>query len=300
MSLLRFLHYSDVHLTVPKLGWRPRDVLSKKSIGWVNVKFLGRGRRFRHATTVADAMISDARKRGHDAILFSGDATKLAFEPEFAFAAERLGVGASDLPLTVAIPGNHDYYTRRDERSGVFERYFAPWLQGERIGEHQYPFARRVGHIWLVCVNSSYPQRWNTTASRMIGPSQLERLVMLARALPPGPRILITHYPLRDSHGRIEQRSHRLLDHRLALAAAKEAGIGLWLHGHIHKPFVLRPGHEIPFPVICAGSSTQTHRWAHNEYVIDGTKLTMTRRVWNPDEGEFQPERPIVFDLASG
>jgi 3',5'-cyclic AMP phosphodiesterase CpdA len=296
---LRFLHYSDVHLTVPALGWRPRDVLSKKAVGWVNVKLLGRGFRFKHAQTVADAMIAAARRRGHDAILFSGDATKLAFEPEFAFAAERLGVGASDLPPTVTIPGNHDNYTRRDVRAGKFERHFAPWLEGERIDDHLYPFARRVGHVWLVCVNSSQPQGLNTAASGAIGRPQLHRLIALCATLGPGPRILVTHYPLRDVRRRVERRSHRLLDHKLALEVAKEVGVGLWVHGHIHHPFVHAPGPDLPFPVICAGSATQTNRWAHNEYVIDGTDLTMTRRTWNPDEGAFRETETHAFPLRS-
>lgn len=296
---LRLLHYSDVHLTVPDLGWRPRDVLSKKAVGWVNVRFLGRGRRFKHAAVVADAMIADARKRGHDAVVFSGDATKLAFEPEFAFAAKQLGVGDSSLPPAVAVPGNHDYYTRRDERSGKFERHFAPWLVGERIGDQPYPFARRVGHVWLVGVNSGHRGRLNATASGRMGDGQLRRLVQLCRTLGPGPRILVTHYPLRNAAGRVEPRAHRLRDHERALAAATEAGIGLWLHGHIHTPFVLLPTAAIPFPVVCAGSATQTHRWAHNEYVIDGTILTMTRRVWHPDAGAFREEPPVRFDLPS-
>ena len=296
--MLRLLHYSDVHLTVPSLGWRPRDVLSKKAVGWVNVKLLGRGYRFRHAATVADAMIADARQRGHDAIVFSGDATKLAFEPEFAFAAERLGVGDSALPPTVAVPGNHDYYTRRDARAGKFERHFGPWLDGERIGDHLYPFARRVGHVWLVCVNSSHPSLLNTTASATVGAAQLGRLETLCGRLGDGPRILVTHYPLRAASGRVERRSHRLLDHRAALATAVRCGISAWLHGHIHTPFVLPPGETIPFPVICAGSATQTNRWAHNEYVIDGHDLTMTRRVWDAVEGRFREEEPRKLALG--
>jgi 3',5'-cyclic AMP phosphodiesterase CpdA len=297
--MLRFLHYSDVHLTVPNLGWRPRDILSKKAVGWVNVKLLGRGFRFKHAATVADAMMADARKRGHDAILFSGDATKLAFEPEFAFAAERLGVGATDLPPAIAVPGNHDNYTRRDIRAEKFERHFAPWLVGERIGEHRYPFARRFGHAWIICVNSSQPQGFNTAASGAIGTAQLQRLVALCQTLGPGPRILVTHYPLRDGHGRIERRSHRLLDHAAAIAAGTESGIGLWVHGHIHHPFVLPPSAQIPFPVICVGSATQTGRWAHNEYLLAGSELTMTRRVWNPTEGNFHAEVNQTFTLRS-
>lgn len=299
LTMLRFLHYSDVHLTVPKLGWRPRDVFSKKAMGWVNVKLLGRGRRFKHAPTVADAMIAAARDRGHDGVLFSGDATKLAFEPEFAFAAETLGVADSTLPPAVCVPGNHDYYTSRDIRIGHFEKHFGPWLEGERVDEHRYPFAKRFGHLWVVCLNSSHPSRFNATARGTAGAAQLERLVKLCRTLD-GPKILVTHYPLRTAAGVLERRSHRLVDHAPALAAAREAGVGLWLHGHIHQPFVLPASDAIPFPVVCAGSATQTHKWAHNEYAVSGRDVTMTRRVWNPEEGKFDDAPPVRFEITGG
>jgi len=32
----------------------------------------------------------------------------------------------------LAVPGNHDYCTRAAVQSGHFERYFAPWQDGER------------------------------------------------------------------------------------------------------------------------------------------------------------------------
>lgn len=299
MSLLRFLHYSDVHLTVPRLGWRPRDLFSKKVVGWVNVRLLGRGWRFRFATEVADAMISDARHRGHDAVLFSGDATKLAFEPEFAFAAERLGVGDGTLPPAVCVPGNHDYYTRRDVRIGHFEKHFRPWLHGEGLDDHHYPFARRFGHVWVIGLNSSHPGVINASSRGTAGHLQLERLVRLCRVLD-GPKVLVTHYPLRNARGKVERRSHRLTDHAAALAAAKEGGIGLWLHGHIHHPFVHMPSLAIPFPVVCAGSATQTNRWAHNEYVIAGRAVTMTRRVWHPESGRFLEQDRLAFEIAGG
>ena len=77
-------------------------------------------------------------------------------------------------------------------------------------------------------------------------------------------------------------------------------GIGLWLHGHIHHPFVLPLGSVIPFPVVCAGSATQTNRWAHNEYVIDGRDVTMTRRLWNPDDGRFDEAAKVKFEITGG
>ena len=82
--------------------------------------------------------------------------------------------------------------------------------------------------------------------------------------------------------------------------AAAACGVGLWLHGHIHQPFVLPVSAGIPFPVVCAGSATQTHKWAHNEYVVAGRRVTMTRRVWNPNEGTFDESPPVKFEIAGG
>jgi len=295
---LRLLHYSDVHLTVPTLGWRTRDVLSKKAVGWVNVKLLGRGRRFRFAPAAAAALMRDIRAGQYDGLVFSGDATTLAFDREFAFAAKVLDVGDPNLPPAVAVPGNHDYYTWASYLGGYFEKHFAAWQQGARIDEERYPFARKVGHTWLVCVNSATANLWPWDASGRIGPHQLDRMVKLCRSLDDGPRVVVTHYPLRTAKGKIERRSHRLRDHKSALAAAADAGVGLWLHGHLHGGFVLPAGGALPFPVICAGSCTQAKRWMYNAYEIAGRELTGVRRVFDPRAGLFaESER---FEVTLG
>jgi 3',5'-cyclic AMP phosphodiesterase CpdA len=285
--MVTLLHFSDVHLTVPRLGWRRRDWFSKKMLGWMNVKMLGRGRRFKHSCRVATEMIAQAMQAKYDGWLFTGDATKLAFGPEFQQAAHILGVGKTDSPPVIAVPGNHDYYTRRDAGSGMFEQAFGPWLEGERVDEHRYPYARKIGHVWIIVLNTSNPHGWNATASAVAGEDQLARLTTLCQRLDPGPRILSTHYPLRDGRGKVERRSHRLLDHKACLEAATACGIGLWIHGHIHKPFVLPASAVIPFPLVCVGSATQTKRWSHNIYEIDGYELKMTRRTWNPQRSDF-------------
>ena len=295
--MLRLLHFSDVHLSAAAFGWRTRDTFSKRLVGYTNLKLFGRAKRFRHTTAVVDAMIADARQRNFDAMLFSGDATMLAFESEFAMAAERLGVTDPALPPAIAVPGNHDYYTRRAASSGFFEKYFDPWQQGQRIDGSRYPFARKIGHAWIIAVNSSYHPYFNWNASGVVGREQLERLKKLCATLDPGLRILVTHYPLRNAKGRVEIRSHRLLDHTAALAAAIECKISLWLHGHIHTPFVLQPTVEIPFPVICAGSCSQTNRWAHNEYELEGGTLRMQRRVFELETGKFADAERFEFEL---
>lgn len=279
--MVKLIHYSDVHLTARRLGWTRRDILSKKVTGWVNVRLLGRGRRFRFAPLAAVAMAEDVRTRGYDHIVFSGDATTLAFDAEMSGSAAALGVGVEGVPPGIAVPGNHDYYTRWAVLSGSFETHFTKWQGGLRVDNQTYPFAQKVGHVWLIGVNSSKANWWTFDASGRIGDEQLARLRKLCAVLDPGPRILVTHYPLRAGSGKIERRSHRLYDHAPALKATIECDIRLWLHGHIHKPFVLAPSAHIPFPVVNAGSATQTKAWSYNEYVIDGDQLHGTRRTFD-------------------
>ena len=294
---VRLAHFSDVHLTTPNLGWKRRDVLSKKVTGWINVKLLGRGKRFRHAPTVVAALVSELKSREFDALVFSGDATKLAFESEMKLAAERLGVNDPALPPAIAVPGNHDYYVRHDVTANRFETQFDPWMQGQRLGEERFPFAKRVGHCWLIAVNSAKANFLSIDATGRIGREQLARFRTLCDSLPPGPRIVVTHYPLRNANGKLEIPTRRLRDHRLALSVAVECGVSLWLHGHIHRGYVLEPTPEIPFPMICSGSATQTDRWSYNEYSIDGWQLTMAKRTYDFATGQFREVETRMIEL---
>jgi 3',5'-cyclic AMP phosphodiesterase CpdA len=297
---VRLAHFSDIHLTSKPLGWRPRDWFSKRVTGWMNVRLLGRGRRFKQAPAVVAALMRAVRERRPDAIVFTGDATGMGFESEFLVAAKALGVTDETLPPAVAVPGNHDYYTRRAVRGGLFESYFGPWQVGLRVDDRPYPFARRVGDVWLVCANSSTANRWHWDASGAFGPDQLDRLRRLCAMLSPGVRVLVTHYPLRTARAEVEPRVHRLRDHEHALRVASECGIGLWLHGHIHRGFVLKPTGGLPFPVVCVGSSTQNNRWTYNEYAIAGTKLEGLNRVYDPDHDQFRDAGFFELDLPGG
>jgi 3',5'-cyclic AMP phosphodiesterase CpdA len=295
---VRLVHFSDVHLAA-RVRWTPRDYLSKKLTGWVNVRVLGRGRRFRHAPAAATALAADLRTRGYDHLVFSGDASTLAFDAEMAGAAAALGVGAAGVPPGIAVAGNHDYYTRWAFVSGSFEKHFQPWQDGLRVDGFVYPFAQRVGPLWLIGMNSSRANWWTWDASGKVGEPELLRLRKLCSSLGPGPRVLVTHYPIRTAAGKIERRSHQLRDHRAALAAAVECGVGLWLHGHIHRGFVFRANKFVPFPAVCAGSATQTNRWSYCEYTIDGTHLAGRWRRFDLAAGRYTDGETFELDLPA-
>src|SRR5262245_52685271 len=246
---------------------------------WINLRLLGRGYRFRRAERVLTALTAELRQRAIDHVVFSGDATALGFEEETARAAHLLEVGK--LP-GLAVPGNHDYCTRSAMRSGHFERYFAGWQLGERLDGAVYPFAQRVGALWLIGVNSATANRWAWDASGAVGVDQLDRLErLLARLdeLGGGPRVLVTHYPVVRASGKREPRVRVLRDLDVLLEVAARGGVGLWLHGHRHDTYVHRP--PAPFPIICAGSATQTGRWSYAEYTITGTHLHAQRRIYD-------------------
>jgi 3',5'-cyclic AMP phosphodiesterase CpdA len=294
-DVVRLAHFSDIHVTAPACVWRARDYFSKRLSSWANLRLLGRGARFRRTEQVLSALAADLRQRRHDRLVFSGDATALGFEEEVARAAHILGVNAPDAQPGLAVPGNHDYCTHSAMLGGHFERYFANWQNGERIGDAVYPFAQRVGHLWLIGVNSAVANRWPTDASGAVGHLQLRRLEELFDRLSPGPRILVTHYPVWLANGQREGRQHRLRDLDDVVAVAQRGGVCLWLHGHRHDAYHHHPSDFAPFPVICAGSATQTGLWSYSEYEIEGTHLRGRHRVYDPAGHRFRDG--VSFDL---
>jgi len=281
----RIAHFSDIHLTARPLRLAALDWIGKRAAGWINAR-VGRGQLFLDATEVASVMAADLRARGYDHIIFSGDATTLGLNMEFD-EVRRVLDPDNGWPPALAVPGNHDYYTRRAVRAGAFERVFATWQGGERIDGHTYPFAQRAGPFWLVAVNSADPTLGFWDSRGRVGKDQLQRVEELLRQLPPGPRVMVTHYPLCLASGAPERRWRRLRDAERLLAVAREAGVRLWLHGHRHVSYFRDVGPSLPFPVVCAGSATQAEKWSYNEYTFADHQMYGRRRVWAPEAGQF-------------
>jgi 3',5'-cyclic AMP phosphodiesterase CpdA len=277
-------------------SWQREDWLNKRLAAWVNHRLLGRGFRFRRAEQVLLALQDELAERSVHKLVFSGDATALGFEEEVARAAQLLQVQQLS---GIAVPGNHDYCTRTSMRAGHFERHFAPWQDGERIGNEVYPFAQRVGHVWLIAVNSASANRWAWDASGAVGPEQLARLRALLDRLEGGPRILVTHYPVRIASGSREPRVRALRDLDALLAVAHCGGVSLWLHGHRHMTYFHPASDFAPFPVICAGSATQTGYWSYQEYTITQHSLRALQRIYQRTLGRFTDGDSFELELRS-
>jgi 3',5'-cyclic AMP phosphodiesterase CpdA len=298
--MLRLAHVSDVHLFCPEARWVPEDLLSRRLTGWLNMTLMRRGRKFRRAAEVLAILVDDVYERRADGLIFSGDATSLGFEEEFALTASLLRLDAPDAIPTLAVPGNHDYYTRASAQQGLFERYFVKGLHGERIDAATYPFARKFGPLWLIGVNSCTGNSWFWDATGRVGDDQLDRLRQLL-ALPhiaSEPRILVTHFPIGLANGKPEKPWHKLRDLRPVLEVAHEAGVSLWLHGHRHHPYYLPATPTNPIPSICSGSGTQRKCWTYNEYQFDGEVWRVERRRFEPRSRRFQTVQSYFIEMA--
>ena len=285
--MIRLAHLSDIHITAAKLEWKLRDWFNKRYAAWVNYRWLGRGKRFRRADEVLEQLVAELQERRPDRVVFSGDATALGFEAELKRAAQILHVGDAQGPPGLAVPGNHDYCTVLAAASGLFERYFAPWQTGIRCNGHVYPFAQRLGEITLVAVNSCTGNRLAWDAGGSVGPEQLQRLRQLLADLQPGPRILVTHYPICLASGKRESPVHGLRDLAELVEVAAQGGIGLWLHGHRHQAYYFQEPPLAPFPVVCSGSATQNQLWSYGEYTLDGLLCRVQRRVYDRQADAF-------------
>ena len=297
---VRLAHLSDLHLPVKPLGWRWRDYFSKRLTGFIHIRWLGRSKRFRHAAKVLTALMRSLPERRIDHVLFSGDASMMGFRREFEEVASLLHLDTPAMLPGLTVPGNHDCYVRSAVRRGDFERIFAPWQKGLRIDlHHTYPFAQKVGSIWLVALNSARSNRIVWDARGGVGKAQRERLRELLKRLEEGPKIIVTHYPLFLENGKPETTWRRMRDWKKVLRIAREGGVSLWLHGHRHHPYHLSKSESLPFPSICVGSSTQTDRWTYNEYEIKGTQIEVLRRQYDPDRDEFVDRDRFRIELAA-
>jgi 3',5'-cyclic AMP phosphodiesterase CpdA len=294
---VRLAHFSDIHITAPRLGWQTGDWFTKRLPGWLNYRFLGRRHRFRMADQILTALVAEFRHRRLKHLIFSGDATALGFEEEFANAAALLQVGELDGIPGLAVPGNHDYYTRSVAASGLFERYFAKWQVGERVDGAIYPFAQRLGPLWLIGLNTSTGNRWMWDASGGVDSPQLDRLARLLEKLGPGLRVLVTHYPVCMASGKRERRSHQLRNVADVVRVAQQGGICLWLHGHRHDCYRIARPPSASFPIICAGSATQYGLWSYGEYTIEGNNLHGVRRIFSESESRFQDRESFDLEL---
>lgn len=299
---LKIAHFTDVHVTADPAEIPWRDLVSKRFLGWANLRFFHRHRDFADAPLVLRAFLDDLAAVGPDAIVCTGDLTGLALPGEFAAARQALAPLLDD-PRVTGIPGNHDVYVRSAVDLRLYEESFGAWtrtdlapedLPPDLRGLYPYPLVRLLGEeTVLVALRDVRPNALHDSSGR-VGREQMAALdALLAHPRLARPtRILTFHTSLLRADGRRDPWHHRLRDGDELLEIAKRRGVSLLIHGHRHRRFVFPAGQRTPVAMANPGSLTSAHGdRAYHIYVTEagGRGIAVEARRYDAGTGRFVP-----------
>ena len=217
---------SDLHFW--ELVWNPLRLCNKRLLGNANL-FLRR--RHELHTEQAAAYAEKLAELGVATLIASGDFTSTATEREYKAARAFLIDLASRGLLVHTLPGNHDVYTFESVRKQRFDRYIGGFCPAAQLPcRLQLP-----GGTPLVMAPTVRPN-WLSSRGH-ISKEAIAATATLVREAPPGPVLLVSHYPLlHHTHA-----YHSAASRRLQGASALKAALGktgrqvLCLAGHVHR-----------------------------------------------------------------
>ena len=256
---MRIALVGDIHhyrLLVPP--WR---LIGKRLLGQSN---LWLHRRHSFNRELLEPVLQRVADTKPDLLLFAGDLTTTSYEKEFQDVAQLLKPVTRDIP-TVAVPGNHDRYTPAAARFKRFERYLTT------IAPARYPHTRQLNDRWqLLALNAAVPRI--ISARGELGRRQLHDVREQVQHLTPSDGLVVLcHYPIKlPPSAAMVSWNHKLNDwRRLRRILANCRARVLYLHGHIHKPWLWLPrkSQHAHFTYINAGSPTLTdpRRYPHGQ-----------------------------------
>lgn len=250
---MRIVHFSDVHI-----GRLPRGfscLFDKRILGLTNY-FLHR--RLGFDAALLQPALSLIRALNPDWVVCTGDVTSVGSPEEFAAAKTALApLTAGDLGQRfIFVPGNHDVYVRDRACRAAFEDGFARW-NANRWTLAELPQRLQASRLSLWVIDECCCTNWLLSSGR-VSEAAAERLdEWLAAPRESGERrMLIGHFPLRNSAGRPLGRRRCLVGAERLAAALREGRLDVALCGHEHRPFVRRePSGAME---ICAGALLMT------------------------------------------
>ncbi len=232
---MKILHFGDIHV------WRWHPALDlhypKRALGLVN---LGLRRRFHFPPGYARRIAEEIARQDVDAVIFSGDMTTMSLESEFADAAALFEpIHAKWGERFFCIPGNHDRYTPRSVRLGLYERFFPYAAFG---GEQTVRVVDDPAGFSFVGFDCSHPCRIRSNGTiTPILEKELETAFQSCRERA-RPVLLVGHYPFAYPSDVEIAWQHKLLHpERLRRLVAEYKPVA-YFHGHKHIRWILRDG----------------------------------------------------------
>ena len=225
---MKIIHFSDPHGGGAAEDWMA--YFDKRWVGVFNYRFR---RRFRHDLSRLQNAVNYILEVKPDVAICTGDLTSAGQPGEFARVIEILKpLRNSNIPLLYT-PGNHDCYVRRPWCVKAVKDA-VKYLSCGRYSFDDMPCKFQIGEAEFIIVNTSAPS--NLLCSwGFLKPQSREFIVEACESDPETPKILVTHYPMYETHPILRMR-HRLFGQKEIVKLLDARKLDLVLCGHVHKP----------------------------------------------------------------
>lgn len=292
-------HFTDIHFTEDPRRVSLGALLSKRFLGWANLRYRGRYSAFEQVEAVAKAFLADLELVAPDGILFTGDLTSLSLESEFEMARRTLEPLLED-PRVIGLPGNHDVYVSSAERRRLFEKSFPHWVRSDlspadfpsaHAASYPYPLLRLIGEdVALVAVRDARASMPHDSSGRLPAHQMRALESILSSAVVQGRQVILAmHYCLLRADGSRDTYLHRLRNDEEVLALAERLGVALIVCGHVHHRGVLASGAGSPVPLANPGSlSYYKESCAYHLISVEARSIQLKARRYNKLEKRFE------------
>lgn len=290
---MRIAHVSDFHFT--HITWNPFRLLSKRALGNLNWIFKRRNHFFEDQLEPLPKLFEEL---GVDLVLLGGDFSTTALLEEFEKAVRF--IDQIKQPW-IAIPGNHDHYTRRSYRKKHFYRYFSNQrkeithpVEFFNLKEHGIEAHKINSDWWTIALDTALATN-PYSSEGYLSEKQESYLEEVLQLIPPSDSIiLLNHFPFFQN----DVARHNLIrGDSLQALLKRHPRIRLYLHGHTHRhtvadlqvsnlPIVLdsgscaqgRKGAWNLIDLKPEGCSIATYRWDHKWTKTRTEEFAWTRK----------------------
>jgi 3',5'-cyclic AMP phosphodiesterase CpdA len=293
---LRIAHISDLHFA--KATYNLSQFFSKRWIGNLNLLF---SRKQDYLPERLASLPSLFQELKVDIVLVSGDLSTTSLSEEFGLARSFLKqIEEKNIPV-IALPGNHDHYTKSAYKNRLFYQFFnskfSPKNEGVfayNLKEHKVAAKPLPHNWWLVALDTALSTP--IVSSRGLFSSELEENLKKVLSLIPSdqPILLVNHFPLfpHESPRKTLQRSNALQE-----VIKNFPNIKMYLHGHTHR-HCLADLRANGFPIIMdCGSTTHREKGSWNLLTISPKECAVKVYNWNANENQqtWQSVRDASF-----
>ncbi len=274
---MRIAHISDFHFT--HLTWNPFRLFSKRALGNINWLALRRKHFFEQQLDPLPSLMQDLKV---DLVLFGGDFSTTALQEEFEKAARFI---KKIKQPWIAVPGNHDHYTRRSSNNKHFYRFFSNHrkaisnpVEFFTLKEHRIEAHPIQKGWWVIALDTSLATHFYSSEGIFSEKLQsyLEEVLQL---IPKDDSILLlNHYPFFQN----DAKRHNLIrGEALQHLLEKNPRIKMYLHGHTHRHTVANlQMSNLPI-VLDSGSCAQGKKGAWNLIDLEDKGCTVSTYRWD-------------------